>query len=49
MKTPAAKLPQLTAEMTRLQFHKFKTDWDVYIHHKPSRLSGTCPPLQELG
>ena len=32
MKTPAAKLPQLTAKMTRLQFHKFKTDWDVYKH-----------------
>ena len=32
MKTQAAKLPQLTAKMTRLQFHIFKTDWDVYKH-----------------
>ena len=30
MKTAAAKLPQLTAELTRSQFHKFKTDRDVY-------------------
>ena len=30
MKTPAAKLPQLTGELTRSQFHKFKTDRDVY-------------------
>ena len=32
MKTPAAKLPQLIAEMTRPQFCKFKTDWHVYKH-----------------
>ena len=32
MKTAAAKLPQLTAEMTRPQFYKFKTHWNVYKH-----------------
>ena len=32
MKMPAAKLPQLTAEMTKPQFCKFKTDWQVYKH-----------------
>ena len=32
MKTPAAKLPQLTAEMKGPQFHKFRTNWDVYKH-----------------
>ena len=37
MKTPAAKLPQVTAKMTRPQFCKFKTDWDVckYITNLP--------------
>ena len=32
MKTLAGKLPQVTAKMTRLQFCKFKTDWNVYKH-----------------
>ena len=32
MKTPAAKLPQLTSEMTKPQFRKFKMDWQVYKH-----------------
>ena len=30
MKIPAARPPQLTAEMTHPQFRKFKTDWDVF-------------------
>ena len=30
MKKPAAKLPQLMADMTHPQFRKFCTDWDVY-------------------
>ena len=30
MKTPAAKLPQLNADMTHPQFRKFTTDWNVF-------------------
>ena len=30
MKTPAAKLPQLCADMTHPQFRKFRMDWSVF-------------------
>ena len=30
MKSPAAKLPHLNADMTHPQFRKFKTDWAVF-------------------
>ena len=46
MKTTAAKLPQLTAEMTKPQFHKFKTDWHVYKHIHSVHQGITQSPLK---
>ena len=40
--TTAAKLPEITSEMTHAQFRKVETDWDVY--KKLTRL-----PVSQIG